>query len=123
MENKVATLGLRLTSKGSKDLPGGKRLHFLVAIAFNKGVVLAKEYEHMSGEYLSDFIKTDLSKLFNAQTEQKWFVMDNDPSQRSKAARKAINEAGATLFGIPHVLQTSILFSGADMCTNCSLLG
>ena len=93
--------GLRLTSKGSKDLPGGKRLHFLVAIAFNKGVVLAKEYEHMSGEYFSDFIKTDLSKLFNAQTEQKWFVMDNDPSQRSKAARKAINEAGATLFAIP----------------------
>ena len=93
--------GLRLTSKGSKDLPGGKRLHFLVAIAFNKGVVLAKEYKHMSGEYFSDFIKTDLSKLFNAQTEQKWFVMDNDPSQRSKAARKAINEAGATLFAIP----------------------
>ena len=27
--------------------------------------------------------------------------MDNDPSQRSKAARKAINEAGATLFAIP----------------------
>ena len=33
--------GLQLTSKGSKDLPGGKRLHFLVAIAFNRGVVLA----------------------------------------------------------------------------------
>ena len=48
--------GLRLTSKGSKDLPGGKRLHFHVAIAFNKGVVLAKEYEHMSAEYFSDFI-------------------------------------------------------------------
>ena len=93
--------GLRLTSKGSKDLPGGKRLHFLVAIAFNKGVILAKEYEHMGGEYFSDFIKTDLSMLFNAETEQKWFVMDNDPSQRSKAARKAINEAGATLFAIP----------------------
>ena len=63
----------------------------------------------MSGEYFSDFIKTDLSKLFTAETEQKWFVMDNDPSQRSKAARKAINEAGATLFATLHVLQTSIL--------------
>ena len=101
--------GLRLTSKGSKDLPGGKRLHFLVAIAFNKGVVLAKEYEHMSAEYFSDFIKTDFSKLFNAETEQKWFVMDNDPSQRSKAARKAINEARAHYLQSLHVLQTSIL--------------
>jgi transposase len=93
--------GLQLTSKGSKDLPGGKRLQFLVAIAFNKGVVLAKQYEHMSGKYFSDFIKTDLSKLFTGQTEQKWFVMDNDPSQTSKAARKAMNESGATLFAIP----------------------
>ncbi len=28
-----------MTSKGSKELPAGKRLHFLVAIAFNRGVV------------------------------------------------------------------------------------
>ncbi len=27
--------------------------------------------------------------------------MDNDPSQTSKAARKAMNESGATLFAIP----------------------
>ena len=93
--------GLRLTSKGSKDLPGGKRLHFLVAIAFNRGVVLAKEYEHMSGEYFSGFVKRNLSTLFTAENQQKWFVMDNDPSQRSKVAKKAINDSGATLFEIP----------------------
>ena len=93
--------GLRLTSKGSKDLPGGKRLHFLVAIAFNRGVVLAKEYEHMSGEYFSGFVKRNLSTLFTAKNQQKWFVMDNDPSQRSKVAKKAINDSGATLFEIP----------------------
>ena len=72
-----------------------------MVIAFNKGVVLAQEYEHMSGEYFSDFVKKNLSKLFTGETEQKWFVMDNDPSQRSKAAMKAINETGATLFAIP----------------------
>ena len=93
--------GLRLTSKGSKDLPGGKRLHFLVAIAFNRGVVLAKEYEHMSGEYFSGFVKRNLSTLFTAENQQKWFVMDNDPSQRSKVPKKAINDSGATLFEIP----------------------
>ena len=63
--------GLRLTSNGSKDLPGGKRLHFLVAIAFNRGVILAKEYEHMSGQYCSTFVRTNLSKLFDYAKEQK----------------------------------------------------
>jgi transposase len=93
--------GLRMTSKGSKELPAGKRLHFLVAIAFNRGVVLAKEYEHMSGDYFSGFVRRNLSSLFTAEGQQKWFVMDNDPSQRSKTAKKAINDAGATLFEIP----------------------
>ena len=92
--------GLR-TSKGSKELPAGKRLHFLVAIAFNRGVVLAKEYEHMSRDYFSSFIRRHLFSLFTAKGKQKWFVMDNNPSQRSKAAKKAINDAGATLFEIP----------------------
>ena len=100
---RTRTEGLRLTSKGSKgsDLSGGKRWHFLVAIALNRGVILAKEYEHMSGQYFSTFVRTNLSKLFEDAKEQKCFVMDNDPSQRSKAAKKAINESGATLFAIP----------------------
>jgi hypothetical protein len=59
--------GLRLTRKGSKHLPGGKRLHFLVAIAFNRGVVLAKEYEHMSWEYFSSFVERNLSTLFTTK--------------------------------------------------------
>ena len=51
--------GLRLASKGSKSLPGGKTLHFLVAISFNRGVVLAKDYQRMSGKYFSDFVRSD----------------------------------------------------------------
>ena len=93
--------GLQLTSKGSKSLPAGKRLHFLVAVSFNRGVVLAKDYDRMSGKYFTDFVGTDLIQLFNPAAKQKWFVMDNDPSQRSKAARNAIINAGATLFEIP----------------------
>ena len=93
--------GLRLTSKGSKNLPEGKRLHFLVAISFNRGVVLAQDHERMNGKYFSDFVTSDLIELFSPGGQQKWFVMDNDPSQRSIAARKAINDSGATLFEIP----------------------
>ena len=55
----------------------------------------------MSGMYFSDFVRSDLIDLFNPGAQQKWFVMDNDPSQRSKAARKAINNSGAKLFEIP----------------------
>ena len=93
--------GLRLTSKGSKNLPEGKRLHFVVAISFNRGVVLAKDYERMNGKYFSDFIRSDLIELFRPRFQQKWFVLDNDPSQRSNVARKVIKDSGATLFEIP----------------------
>ena len=55
----------------------------------------------MNGKYFSDFVRSDLIELFSPGGQQKWFVMDNDPSQRSKAARKAINDSGATLFEIP----------------------
>ena len=92
--------GLRLTSKGSKNLPEGKGLHFLVAISFNRGVVLAKDYERMNGKYFSDFVRSDLIELFSPGGQQKWFVMDNDPSQRNKVTRKAINDSGVTLFEI-----------------------
>ena len=34
--------GLSLTTKGSKDLAGGKRLHLLVAIPHGKGVICAE---------------------------------------------------------------------------------
>ena len=88
-------------SKDQKQLPGGKQLHFMVAIAFNKGVVLAEDYKHMSGEYFRDFVKRNFSMFFFDETKKKVFVMDNDPSQRSKAATKAINNVGETLFAIP----------------------
>ena len=35
--------GLHLTAKGSKNRAGGKRLHLLVVISYNNGVVLVEE--------------------------------------------------------------------------------
>ena len=40
--------GLQFTAKGSKDLAGGRRLHIIVAIAYEKGVVLKETYEKMT---------------------------------------------------------------------------
>ena len=99
--------GLRYTTTGSKDLPGGRRVHLMVAITNNQGVILAEPYEKMTGEYFADFVRRKLpgafidarigSRKFRAA---KLFVMDNDPLQNSKAAREAIDEIRATLVKI-----------------------
>jgi len=95
--------GLDITSKGSKDLAGGKRLHLMVGIAYGKGVVIAEPYERMSGEYFAKFVYDNLHNTFlnmNARLPYK-FIMDNDPSQTSKLAMDAIYDIGAELFCIP----------------------
>jgi hypothetical protein len=50
--------GLKITAKGSKNLAGGKRLHLLVAIAYNRGVFFVEEYTKMNGAYFSDFVSS-----------------------------------------------------------------
>ena len=39
--------GLQITTKGSKDLAGGRRSHLIVAIAYGRGVICAEPYERM----------------------------------------------------------------------------
>ena len=95
------TEGLQVTAKGCKNLAGGKRLHLLVAISHNKGVLLVQEYEKMTGAYFARFVRDKFPVLFSRKRGRKWFVMDNDPSQRSLAARKAIKKECCELFSIP----------------------
>ena len=49
--------GLKLTTKRSKDLAGGRRLHVLVAIAYKKGVILAVPYWNINGTFFAQFIR------------------------------------------------------------------
>lgn len=97
--------GLQITTKGSKDLAGGKRIHFIVAIAFGKGVILAEQYEKMNAEYFASFIRRNFPNLFEiagkGAHDAKVFVMDNDPSQTSAKARVAMEELGVTMQKIP----------------------
>lgn len=95
--------GLDITSKGSKDLAGGKRLHLMVGISYNKGVVIAEPYEHMSGNYFAQFVYTELHSAFeDMEADMPYkFIMDNDPSQTSKLSLDAIDDIGAQLFSIP----------------------
>ena len=93
--------GLKITAKGSKNLAGGKRLHLLVAIAHNRGVICIEEYTKMSGAYFSDFVSRNFPALFPGRGSRKMFVMDNDPSKTGAMAMKAVKDQGAQLFSIP----------------------
>lgn len=55
----------------------------------------------MDGKYFSDFVKRKFPILFSDRRKEKLFTMDNDPSQTSKAAMRAIDDVGAELFTIP----------------------
>ena len=51
-------LSFNQTSKGSHEGSGGRTAHFIVAIAFNKGVILAEQYEgNLNGQKFADFVR------------------------------------------------------------------
>ena len=71
-------------------------MHVLAAIAYKKGVVLAVPHENMNGTFFAQFIRMHFNIAFGRaglkQNGRRLFVMDNDPSQRSKRAQKAVED-------------------------------
>jgi transposase len=82
--------GLSFTAKGSKSLAGGRRLHIIVAIASQKGVILRKDYDKMDGVFFAKCIRENFNLCFGKAGPKAYgkrlFLMDNDPSQTSKKA-------------------------------------
>lgn len=97
--------GLQVTSKGPKDLAGGKRLHLIVAIAYGKGVILKEPYEKLNGNFFANFIRQHFNLCFARagpkRNGKRVFVMDNDPSQVSRVAMRALEEIEAELWNLP----------------------
>lgn len=98
--------GLQITAKGSKNLAGGKRLHFLVGITSAHGVTMIESYDKMDGKFFARFIHNKLRPRLIELAELKkkrtlTFVMDNDPSQTSRLALQAMEEAGVDFLSIP----------------------
>ena len=97
--------GLTVTTKGSKDLAGGKRLHLMVAISYGRGVVLAEPYEKMNADFFARFIRRHFPNLFEiagkGEEDNKIFVMDNDPSQTSTKAMAVLADLGYAMQKIP----------------------
>ena len=98
--------GLMITGRGTKNLAGGKRIHFLVGISSGCGVVLLEEYTKMDGHYFAKFVQNTLHKKLMELAELKGreeliFVMDNDPSQTSRVALDAVEDCAIQFLSIP----------------------
>lgn len=69
-------------------------MHLIVAIAYRKGVVLKEVYEKMDGQFFMPFIWTHFNIAFlRSETKkhgERLFIVDNDPSQRTKVAKRAL---------------------------------
>ena len=96
--------GLRVdcVAKGKKE--GCTNANFMVAIAYNHGAVICKQYfGPITGEKFAGIIHSEFKNAFkNSENPKgKRFLMDGCPRQNSKIAKKAMAEVGGVLFAIP----------------------
>lgn len=90
------------TAKGSKVGYGGKQAKFFVAISYNRGVILAEQYEYLSGQTFAMFIRKHFKDVFRKSGKQSMvWLQDGDPSQNSMKSKVAQNRVGAKVFPIP----------------------
>ena len=75
-------LSLNCTARAKKVGCRGKMAHFIVPIAYNRGVVLCEQYhEPFTWEYFTNFIRAHFDDTFsNTQNpSHKLFLQDGDP--------------------------------------------
>lgn len=92
------------TAKGSHVGSGGNVAHFLVAIAYKRGVILCEQYHgKINGDMFSKFIEEHFPRTFesSANPRGKLFLQDGDPSQNSKKAKQSMDKIGVKKFNIP----------------------
>ena len=97
-------LDLKCTAKGSHVGSGGKVAHFLVAVSFNRRVILCEQYHgNINDEMFEQFILEHFNNTFekSANPKQKLFLLDGDPSQNSKKAKVVLDSIAAEIFSIP----------------------
>ena len=90
------------TSKGRKE--GGINVNFMVAISYDKGVVLCEQYDGtITGKKFAEIVRSSFPEGFekSSNPKAKRFLMDGCPRQNSVEAMCAINEVGGVVFKIP----------------------
>lgn len=96
-------LDFSCTAKGRKTGSGGKVLKLMVAISYDKGVILCKPYQKLNGGYFAQFIDDNFEEMFveaDKGSKRMW-IQDGDPSQNSAAANAAMNRVNSVLIKIP----------------------
>ena len=91
------------TAKGRKTGTGGRVLKLMVAISFDKGVILCKPYEKLDGHFFAKFIDENFDNMFAKANKgpQRLWMQDGDPSQNSAFARAAMARAHCELIQVP----------------------
>ena len=89
------------TARGKKE--GQTNLNFMVAIAYDHGVVICEQYYgSITGEKFANIVKKTFPAAFEITNQKsKRFLMDGCPRQNSKVAREAIDDVNALIFRIP----------------------
>ena len=89
------------TAKGKKE--GSVQARFMIAISFQRGVVLCEQYDEISGEKFAKMMDSCLPQAFQLSINpyDRLFVQDGDPSQNSAVAKEIIENIGAQVVEIP----------------------
>ena len=105
-------LALYCTSKRRKAGVQGKVIHFLVAITYKKGVICWDKYtQRLNSEFFASYTHNRFPSHFQASTNPRaiHFLQDDDPSQNSTKAQRALQDVGALCLEFYRAHLTSIL--------------
>ena len=95
--------GLTITAKGSKE--GKTQVRFLVAIAYDAGVVICHQVQgRMKGVDYAEIIRSGVFESAISKTvhpTSRTVLQDNCPVQNSGAAKTAFSDSEISLFQIP----------------------
>lgn len=63
----------------------------IVAISYNKGVIICEQYDRMCGAFFEGFIDEHFESMFQiaGKGKSRMFLMDGDPSQNSARAKSS----------------------------------
>ena len=91
------------TAKGQKTGTGGRVVKLMVAISFDKGVVICKAYDKLDGHYFANFIDENFESMFGTADKslKRLWLQDGDSSQNSAMACAAMDHANCELLKIP----------------------
>ena len=75
----------------------------MVAISYDKGVVICKAYDKLDDRYFSNFIDKNFESMFGTADKslKRLWLQGGDPSQNSGMARAAMDRANCELLKIP----------------------